>query len=97
MGISRDEVEYLGHLARLQLSGEELQRFTSQLDEILGYVEKLKQVPVEGVSPTSHVLELADVFREDEPRPSLKTETALAAAPERQGPFFKVPRVIDPT
>ena len=95
MGISVKEVEYLATLARLQLSAEELKQYAPQLDEILSYVEKLKGVSVQSVPPTSHVLELSNVFREDQNSPSLPTETALSNAPEREGPFYKVPRVIE--
>ena len=95
MGISVKEVEYLAHLARIQLTAQELERFAGQLDEILAYVEKLKLAKTEGVPPTSHVLELTNVFREDKVQPSLPTEKVLANAPEREGPFFKVPQIID--
>lgn len=96
MAISVKDVETLAHLARIELSPDELKRFAGQLDEILNYVEKLKAAKTEGVAPTSHVLPLANVFREDEAAPSLSSETALANAPAREGPFFKVPRIIDP-
>ena len=95
MAISRKDVEYLGYLARIQLRAEEVERFASQLEQILGYVEKLKEVNVEGVPPTSHVLELTNVYRPDDPVPSLPSEKVLEGAPSREGPFFKVPRVID--
>ena len=97
MAISVKDVEYLSHLARIQLSPEELKRFTAQLDEILAHVQKLKTARTEGVPPTSHVLELTNVFREDRVQPSLAPEAVLANAPSREGPFFKVPRIIDPT
>ena len=96
MAISIKEVEYLAHLARIQLTLQELERFAGQLDEILAYVEKLKTARTEGVPPTSHVLELSNVFREDKVQPSLPTEKAVANAPDREGPFFKVPQIIDP-
>ena len=95
MGISLKDVEYLSHLARLQLTPEELQQFAPQLEEILAYVEKLKAAPTQGVSPTTHVLQLSNVFREDEVQPSLSTDAALANAPSREGSFFKVPKVIE--
>ncbi len=95
MAISVKDVEYLALLARLQLSGEELKRFSPQLDEILDYVQKLKTAKTEGVPPTSHVLEMSNVFREDKVQPSLPTEEALKNAPDREGPFFKVPRIIE--
>lgn len=95
MAISPKDVERLAHLARIQLSAEELARFAGQLDGILTYVEKLKQANTEGVPPTSHVLPLNNVFREDKPLPSLPVDRALANAPEKEGPYFKVPKVID--
>lgn len=95
MAISIQDVEYLARLARIELSPDELIHFTGQLDEILGFVEKLKTAKTDGVAPTSHVLELANVYREDEAKPSLPTDRALANAPSREGSFFKVPRVID--
>lgn len=95
MAISSKDVQYLAHLARIELSPEEIQRFAGQLDEILAHVEKLKSVNTDGVGPTSHVLPLANVYREDENRPSLPTDAALANAPDREGPYFRVPRIID--
>ena len=94
MAISVKEVEYLANLARIRLTPEELQRFPQELTEILSHVEKLKSADTAGVSPTSHVLKLANVFREDRPEAGLSTDSALANAPSREGPFFKVPRVI---
>ena len=96
MAISPKDVEQLAQLARIQLSDEERTRFAGQLDEILAYVEKLKQADTEGVAPTSHVLPLSNVFREDTLQPSLPTEQALANAPQKEGPYFKVPSVIEP-
>ena len=95
MSISRKDVEYLALLSRLDLTPEELDRFAPQLDEIVGYVEKLKKAQTEGVPPTSHVLALSNVFREDRCEKSLVQEKALSNAPEREGPFFKVPRIIE--
>ena len=97
MAISPKDVEYLAHLARVQLSPEEIQRFAGQLDEILAYVEKLKSAKTEGVAPTSHVLSLKNVYRDDRVEPSLPSEKALGNAPDREGPFFRVPPVIEPT
>ena len=97
MPITPKDVEYLAHLARIQLTAEELKRFTGQLDQILAYVEKLKTAQVEGVPPTTHVLDLSNVFREDEKKPSLPNPAALGNAPDREGPFFRVPRIIEPT
>lgn len=95
MAISLKDVEYLSRLARLQLTPEELKRFAPQLEEILAYVEKLKAASTEGVPPTTHVLNLSNVFREDQVQASLPTDAALGNAPSREGPFFKVPKVIE--
>ena len=95
MEISPKDVEYLALLARLELTPKELQHFTTQLDEILVYVEKLKKVPTEGIPPTSHVLNLSNVFREDKTEKSLSPDAALSNAPSKEGPFFKVPKVIE--
>lgn len=95
MAISSKDVQYLAHLSRIDLTPEEIQRFAGQLEEILSYVEKLKAAQTDGVPPTSHVLPLSNVFREDKLQPSLPVDQALANAPEREGPFFKVPKIID--
>jgi len=95
MTIGRKDVEYLALLARVELTSEELQRFVPQLDEILTYVEKLKKANIEGIPPTSHVLEMTNVFREDQVQPCLPVEEVLKNAPEKEGPFFKVPRIIE--
>ena len=97
MAISVKDVQYLALLARVQLNFQEAERFTSQLEEILTYVERLKAARIDGVAPTSHVLSLSNVFREDQVQPSLPTAAALANAPATEGPFFKVPRIIDAT
>ena len=94
MAISVKDVEYLAHLARIELTPQERERFASQLDEILSHVEKLKEAKTDGVPPTSHVLELKNVFREDRIEASLPAEQALANAPAREGPFFQVPRIV---
>ena len=96
MAISVKDVETLAHLARIQLTAQEMERFAGQLDQILAYVQKLKAAGTQGVAPMSHVLELANVFREDQVQPSLSVDEALSNAPEREGSFFKVPRIIDP-
>ena len=97
MAITPKDVQALSHLARIQLTEEELARFAGQLEEILSHVEKLKAAKTEGVPPTSHVLPLSNVFREDKLQPPLPNDQALANAPEKEGPYFKVPKVIDPT
>lgn len=95
MAIGKKEVEYVARLARLTLSEEEKERFTHQLDQILEYVQQLNQLDTENVLPTSHVLDLKNILREDEVKPSLPLSEALANAPQANGDFFVVPKVID--
>ena len=93
--ITKKNVEYVAKLARLKLSEEEKEKFTKQLDQILKYVDKLNELDIEKVKPTSHVLPLRDVFREDKVGKSLKVEKVLENAPEKTKGFFKVPKVIE--
>lgn len=95
MAFAADRVTYAATLARLKLTDEEIARFAAQLDQILAYVDKLKSLKTESVPPTSHAIPMANVFRHDEVTPSLPVEAALANAPEREGSFFKVPRVLE--
>ena len=81
MAISPKDVEALSRLARIQLTDEELACFAGQMEEILSHVEKLKAAKTDGVPPTSHVLPLSNVFREDTLQPSLPVDQALANAP----------------
>jgi aspartyl-tRNA(Asn)/glutamyl-tRNA(Gln) amidotransferase subunit C len=91
MAISRDDVLHVARLARLELSDAEVERFQEQLSAILEAVSKVQELDLGDVPPTSHPLEVVNVWREDEPRPSLPVEEALANAPDRDGNFFKVP------
>ena len=93
MQISREEVLHVARLARLALTDEEVERFRDQLSAILEAVGKVSELDLEGVPPTSHPLDLVNVFAEDEPRASLPREDALANAPDREGGFFEVPPV----
>jgi aspartyl-tRNA(Asn)/glutamyl-tRNA(Gln) amidotransferase subunit C len=91
MAISREQVEHVARLARLALTDEEVERFREQLSSILEAVGKVGELDLSAVQPTSHPLDLVNVFGEDEPRPSLPLEDALANAPEPDGGFFAVP------
>jgi aspartyl-tRNA(Asn)/glutamyl-tRNA(Gln) amidotransferase subunit C len=95
MKITRKEVEYVAHLARLKLSEEDAENFTTRLDQILNYFEKLKELDTTGVEPTSHSMPMVNAFREDEVMPSLSIDEALANAPDKEGNFFKVPKIIE--
>jgi aspartyl-tRNA(Asn)/glutamyl-tRNA(Gln) amidotransferase subunit C len=82
---------HVARLARLELSEDELERFGAQLSAILEAVGKVAELDLTDVEPTAHPLDLVNVWAEDEPRPSLPVEEALASAPEREGNFFRVP------
>lgn len=96
MPVDRTEVLKIADLARLNFSDAELDSFTSRFQRILDYVEKLREVDVEGIEPTSHISAAGPdyPFREDEPRPSLPAEEALANAPDAGDGHFRVPKVI---
>ncbi len=92
--ITPADVRHVAMLARLDLSPQRLEKLTGQLESILGYVAKIGQVDVSNVEPLAHALPLHNVFREDVVEPSLPLEKVLQNAPETDGPFFKVPKVI---
>lgn len=90
------DIERVAELARLNLKPEEKKKLQKDLDSILAHVEELKAVPTDSVEPTSHVLNLENVFREDKVIPSDIRDEVLRHAPLREGNFFKVPKIIDP-
>ena len=94
MRITKQDVEHVAKLARLEITETEKETFAQQLSGILTYVEKLNALKMEGVEPTATVLGQTNVFREDKARPSLSVEKALANAPERTDGFFVVPKII---
>jgi aspartyl-tRNA(Asn)/glutamyl-tRNA(Gln) amidotransferase subunit C len=95
MKITRAEVEHVARLARLELTGPELDTFTTQMDSILAYVEKLNALDTEGIVPTSHAVPMENAFRADELREPIGVEQALANAPKHVDSFFQVPKVIE--
>jgi aspartyl-tRNA(Asn)/glutamyl-tRNA(Gln) amidotransferase subunit C len=95
MSLTRKEVEWVAHLARLRLTDAELETMTRQLGAIVDYVDQLRQVDTEGVEPMAHALAVHNVFRDDEPAPSLPVSEALANAPQRRGDFYGVPAVFE--
>jgi aspartyl-tRNA(Asn)/glutamyl-tRNA(Gln) amidotransferase subunit C len=95
MKITKAEVEHVARLARLELSAEETETFTGQMDAILAYVEKLNGLDTAGIVPTSHAVPMENAFRSDEVLPSIGADNALANAPDRVEDFFRVPKVIE--
>lgn len=92
--ISIEQVRHVAKLARLAIPEEKLPDFTQKLEGILEYVAILNEVDVTGVEPTSHAMKMSNVLREDVAREGLSLDAVLQNAPDRDGPFFKVPKVI---
>ena len=95
MQIDKETVKYVAHLARIDLQDNELGKLSHQIKDILDFIDKLKTVDVNNISPTSHILPINTVLREDEPQKSLPIDKALANAPQKEGNFFVVPKVIE--
>ena len=95
MKITQQEVEHVAKLARLEFSEQEKEKLTQQLSNILTYVEKLGELDTKGVEPTSHVLDIKNVMRDDVIAGSLPQDRALANAPEKAAGHYKVPLIIE--
>jgi len=93
--ITRDDVAHLARLARIAMTDDELDALAAQLDVILGAVARVQEVAAADIPPTSHSLDLTNVYRPDELVPSLGAEAALAAAPAAEDGRFRVPRILD--
>ena len=89
--IDREQVLHVAKLSRLRLTDEEVERMSGELSTILDHIEKIGELDLDGVAPTSHVVELENVLRPDEPRPSLPRERALEPAPDADDEGFRVP------
>jgi len=94
MKITVTDVEHIAKLAKLTLSDGEKEAYTQQMSDILQYMEKLNELDTSDVEPLSHVMEVTNAFREDDPKESLSQEEALKNAPKSDGDFFVVPKVI---
>ena len=92
--LSKKEVEHVAWLAHIELSDKEKIVFTEQFNEILEHFKKIDSVDTEGIEPTYHVLDLKNVHRKDETKPSLPTEEALKNAPKKEKKFLKAPRIV---
>jgi len=92
--ISAERVRHVALLARLELTDAEVEKFARDLTGVLKHLNKLAELDLDGVGPTSHAIPTSNVFREDELRPSLSNEQALANAPESEDNCFKVPQII---
>lgn len=95
MKVTKDVIEYVAHLARLELDPHEADEYTKQLDNILEYMDKLNALDTTGIEPMSHAIPNVNVFREDEVVESFSVDKSVGNAPERAGSFFKVPPIIE--
>jgi aspartyl-tRNA(Asn)/glutamyl-tRNA(Gln) amidotransferase subunit C len=88
-------IEHLAQLARLSVSGDDKELFAKQIDNILTYMDKLNELDTGAIEPTSHIISLSNVVREDLPKDSLDREDALMNAPDRTEKFYRVPKIIE--
>ena len=95
MKIEKNEVIHVAHLARLEFSEAETETFTTQLNNILLYMDMLNRIDTAGIAPMTHAIAQENAFREDIVKPSLSQEATLANAPDARGDFFRVPKVIE--
>lgn len=95
MAITKETVEYVANLSRIELDEKELEKLSGQLTVILDFIDKLKDKDITDVLPTSHILPINNVLREDIPKASLALLKTLENSPEKQGNFFVVPKVIE--
>ena len=95
MAAAEIDIKYVAHLARLHLTADEENKLGAQLGHILGYIEKLKELDVDGVEPTAHAVPMVNVTRADEIRPSLPHEDALRNAPKQASGLFIVPKIVE--
>ena len=95
MELTRDEVLHIARLARMDLTGDEVDRFREQLSNLLEHFETLQQVDTSNVPPTAQAIDLQNVMRDDTVAPSLPADEILANAPRREGDFFRVRAVLE--
>lgn len=95
MSVTKEDIKYISHLARLEMKEEEIENFTAQINKILQYFQKLQQLDTEGIKPASHAIPVYNVFREDKVQLSDNISLMLSNAPSQDENYFIVPRVIE--
>ncbi len=93
--IDKAQVKRIAKLARLEIEEEEVEQFSEQLSSIVDYIEKLNELETDSIEPLAHCLPIHNVLREDIVKESLGVEGALSNAPQREGEYFKVPKILD--
>ncbi len=92
--ISKEQIEHVAWLARIELTEDEKKAFTKQLNEILDYFKKIDAIDTSNIEPTFHVIDLVNVLRDDKVEPSLSKTDALKNAPQKEGSFIKAPKIL---
>ncbi|MFH1397908.1 MAG: Asp-tRNA(Asn)/Glu-tRNA(Gln) amidotransferase subunit GatC [Candidatus Omnitrophota bacterium] len=95
MAINKDTVEYAANLSRIDMADNELEKLSRQIQDIVNYIDKLKALDTADIEPTSHILPISNILREDIAAASLPIEKILKNAPAKKGNFFSVPKVIE--
>jgi aspartyl-tRNA(Asn)/glutamyl-tRNA(Gln) amidotransferase subunit C len=95
MASAEIDIQYVAHLARLSLTPDEQKKLSAQLGNILGYIEKLREVDVSNVEPTAHAVPMVNITRADEIHPSLSRDDALRNAPAKANGLFIVPKIVE--
>lgn len=95
MPIDKEIIKHVAHLARIELQPNELEKLSLQLDDIVGFIDKLRSLDLTLVTPTSNILPISNLLREDKPHISLTPEKALENAPSKKGNFFSVPKILE--
>mgnify|MGYP001791458301 CR=1 FL=1 len=93
--VSHDDVKYVARLARLRVEEDDLEMYSGQLSSILNHIDKISELDLADVEPTSHVLKLSNIFREDVSRPGISKENALANGPSVENDAFRVPAILE--
>lgn len=95
MKITRETIEHVANLARLNLTEQEKEKLTIEMANIISYVDKLNELDTSGISPTAHVIPIKNVFREDKVEKSYDRDKMLANAPSHEDGCFKVPKIVE--
>lgn len=93
--ITKDQVKHVAHLARLAITDDEAEKLTEELTAIIGFAKQLNELDTEGVEPTTHVLDMKNVMRKDEPKPWITQEEALKNAPDKKDGHYRVPAIME--
>lgn len=95
MSVSKEDVKHIANLSKLNLTEEELEKYTTELSDIVNFANELSNIDVEGIKPTAHILDIKNVFRKDEMKPSYDREEILKNAPSKDAGCVSVPKVVE--